>query len=239
MKLSHNAALWALRALAGTAFWATVASCATVGYNISWETCGPTAPTDQTFSCDAEGGAHTLVVSFSPPAGVAHLRGVVSDLTLTQASLGDIGDWWRTKTGQCRDGSAIASTSPGGIGACQDPWLGAGIPGMGWLTTGDAYREVWTPGALTTAPNGVAVAEGTEYVAYTITIDDVHTTGPSACGGCTGPVDIRITRFTLVQVTGFGDLDMGFALRDGTVTWQGGSVPVAPPTWGRVKRMYR
>lgn len=209
----------------------------TVGYNIGWSTCGPTEGTDQNFSCDSNAGSHVLFITFAPPAGVDHLQGVLADIKLTQASLADLGDWWALNSGECRDGSLSALAGPGSGSACADPWVGVtSQAASGWTPSSFGYERLLGANALTLSPNGVSVQPDIEYCSVRLVLDNAHT---DTCDGCMLPVDISVTRFRLVQTNGYPEYELGFALRQGTVTWQGGSTPVQSPSWSRLKRMYR
>lgn len=192
--------------------------------------------TSEIFTCDSDPGAHVLVISFAPPARLTNLQHVEVDLRITDPRESGIPDWWALGPGECRDGSLAVVPGPGN-GACFSAWAGQpASASLSWKPSGQVWERVLQVDVTSLAPDGTSALAGVEYGAARLILDDAHT---GTCGGCDQPMDVAIELLRLFQDPTLASYELTAPLRQGVVMWQGGSVDATPPTWGRLRRMYR
>jgi len=219
------------------------------GVNLAWNDCaGSSASTsDQTFACDDDSHRFSLVGSFTPPAGIAHLTAVEGCLDVISAGP-DLPDWWKLDTGVgCRSGSLYSQIDFGSMLGCTDYWGGQAAVGCQFYTGigGPGHGQICFVTAIAQSLAG-AVTPGREYYAFKLVLRTQGTTG-HACGGCSTGLCIVVNSFRLDQRAGDGDYQITRAGVRNYVTWQGGgpSCPganapsVRKNSWGQVKNMYR
>jgi hypothetical protein len=222
------------------------ASPARAGVNLFWENCGSEGGIVlETFACDINTGAHTLVASFVSEADFPQLVGFEAVVDL--CSMGNpFPDWWQFQAdGSCRQSALTASAdfsnSPGLN--CHDLWGGGGGPTL--------LSYVVSPGSWNKARAVVTyfplqlsdIMAGTEYYGFKLRVANTNTIGTDACTGCTIPICFVLNQIRLISSNSTTDLtspDMNYAAHwQQTVPGCPFIVPAANRTWGQVKSLYR
>lgn len=239
---------WLIFALALSASPAAAA-----GINLGWDDCpaGPTYALTQTFACDTNTGAHTLVGSFVATAGVEKMSAneMVIDL---QSSGAAFPDWWGMNSGSCRSTSlALNVDFTGGPSSCYDYWQGGAVGGIQMRTpVGNRVRIPGVYAIPANDPHITAVPEGLHVYSFKAVINNAKTVGLGSCAGCNTDVCIVLQWITLDQPVGTpaGNIRLTNPATAQHVIWQGwsdpsGNCPQVTPaknrTWGSIKALYR
>jgi hypothetical protein len=237
---------------------ASIASAAGVG--LRWSSClsdGGTA--NRAFACTSNTGSNILVGTFELGADLPSTSGEEIIVDLASAS-SPLPAWWQFKNvGTCRTGSlAIGAAPPGSAINCSD-W-GGGLAGAGL----GAYNIGGAAGANTARiiaasavpPSGLQdLTAGSEYFAFTLTINNLKSTGLGSCAGCSDAVCIVFNSLNMTTPVLANNVFLSGPSNGSDanfVTWQGGAgitsgrgigCPAATPTksktWSQVKSMYR
>lgn len=222
------------------------------GFDLRWDACAADAGvSNRNFACDTDFGSHTLVASFKLDQPISELFFVDAVLDFIVADNQTVPPWWEIF--DCRFGGVFgdATIDPSAVN-CTD-WSG-GVGGGGLIgfnhegsiapaDTASHRRMIVAVGAN---PPGVNVNANQDYFLFNLIIDNVSTTDPGGCAGCSQPVCIVLNslRFlnTLNSVTVLGAPNVAGS---NFATWQGGNganctaVPAKRSTWGQVKALYR
>jgi len=204
---------------------------------LGWNDVGPSMTGTQTFACDSNAGADTLVAAFRAPGGVTKLVMLEAVIDFC-AGPEDLPDWLRFDS--CRAG-ALAATSA--MGPLQlyfgDYWQGRGEVDVSFsLLTANTGRIVVT---ISLDPEEAGPLEGGSwYYAFRLAIDHRATIGPSACSGCQRAACFVLNDVRLVWPEGETRLHNTF----NGVSWQDTLlgcpfvVPVQTTTWSGIKALY-
>lgn len=229
------------------------------GINLFWNDCsiGPTAATNRTFACDTNAGAHVMVASFDPPAGITRLVGSSAVIDL-RSTAQELPSWWQLYGGGCRDGAMSVLFTPTTPPTCFDYWSGGAMGGITFAAPfgGDPQRMRIMASFGIPEPLAGAVEPGNEYYAFRLMFDTRTTIGTEACGDCLAPMCIELKAIWLYQPEGDISYSVCNPSSSNFVTWQsalncpGFPHPPPPPeecaatptvrrTWGLIKGLYR
>ena len=185
---------------------------------LAWNNCdGAGGLHEINFDCNtnASAQAHTLVASFTAPAGItAYIANQATILVQSQSPV--LPDWWQLKgTGQCRTGAATADANfAAGPFGCTDVWAGASVSGS--LASYNVGYQGPNQGRMNLvfavpSANAVPLVEGQEYYAFKVTILNTKTVGTGSCAGCSTPVALLLSSVIVIQPTGTpgGNVDIG------------------------------
>ncbi len=222
------------------------------GFDLRWNSCASDGgAANENFACDTDAGTHLLVGSFQLDQPITGLVFVEVVLDFIVADHLTVSPWWEFF--DCHAGALYADAAiyPSASN-CSDWSGGSGVGGLiGWNHGGSiapadtaSHRRIVVAAAVDVP--GVNLAANTDYFLFTVNIDNINTTDPGSCAGCTQPVCVVLNsmRFTTTaaQVT---TLTSARVAGGNFATWQGGagascaSVPVKRATWGAVKALYR
>jgi hypothetical protein len=236
---------------------ASIASAAGVG--LRWSSClsdGGTA--NRSFACTSNTGSNILVGTFELGADLPSTSGEEIIVDLASAS-SPLPAWWQFKNvGTCRTGSLQIGAAPPATAANCSDW-GGGLAGAGlgaYIIGGAGPNTARIVAASAVPPSGLQdLAVGTDYFAFTLTINNLKTVGTGNCAGCLDPVCIVFNSLNMTTPILANNVLLS-GPSNGTdanfVTWQGGAgvqtgrgigCPAATPTksktWSQVKSMYR
>jgi hypothetical protein len=218
--------------------------------HLAWDDCGASGHLTRSFACDTNVGAEQLVVSFVPPA-VAAFTGIEARIRFWPPAA-SLPAWWALSTGGCRAGSLRASPFAAGPSSCTSPWTSQ----VFWTAQLDlSTQEIKVLVDLNKGQEH-GLDGGTEYYGVRIAFDHARSTGAGACGGCSLPAGLYLSRLALLL--GPPDPTYEFALAEVPyVNWQCDGAPIVTaegvtgwtfpdcatparaPTWGRIKALYR
>ena len=227
--------------------------------NLFWDDCGASGSLRKTFACDTNTGAHVLVGSFIAPGYLVSVSGWTASLEL-QSACPAYPDWWKMRTGYCRNGSLNSSFDfTSGPTSCFDYWQGGA---MGMVSMDDPAGR----GAVVTLqcawpvldPRAGPIEEGTHVYAFKMVVNNAKTVGPGSCAGCQDDLCLVLKSILIHQTPGTpeGDRWLGNPDLSQVAAWQGGSwswnhlqpggvctgdcpTPVRARTWGQIKSLYR
>lgn len=209
--------------------------------NLGWHGTGPHGLMDEEFSCDTNEGSRSLVGSFVAPAGIDSL---ISLTAYVDFCIGGppLPSWWLLNG--CRAGALSASIDfEDQEDFFNDYWQGRGTPSVTFETLYEGMTGRITVTVSLPADEAGPLAEGEQYYAFRILIDNRNTTGEGACAGCLIPACIVLNGIRLDTPT--NQVFLYGPDFTNSVTWQGGLfgcpfiVPVVPTTWSSVKALYR
>lgn len=238
--------------LAVLALLAVPSLASAAGRSLAWDNCFPGGGhSDKIFACNtnSDAEAHTLVVSFTPPAGITAFVGIETEIVVWPDN-SVLPPWWEVKgVGRCRDGQVVASAdfSSGPFG-CTDPWLGSASGPLSVYNIGFPNPNNARLAMLITLSNSAARAlnEGEEYYAVKVTILNAKTIGAGSCTGCALDACLSLRNLSILQTSGTpgGDVDIFDSWSD-EVGWNDPwplvcmGVPTRTTTWGSIKSLYR
>ncbi len=159
-------------------------------------------------------------------------------------------DWWRFGSGGCNSGALTASADYSALGACSDPFSGAGVAVVQtWFVTqprggANMARMIVTTSVL--ASQLVEIGAGAPYYGADVRLSHIRSSGPSACTGCLTDVCLVFNSAQLVRHPATEPAEVTVLPSGGsnTAVWQGNSsncslVPARNTTWGAIKSLYR
>lgn len=225
------------RLVAGTLLLLITGSANAQGVNLAWDDCSSVAPTNKVFACSTNVGSEDLVASFVPPVVSDPVFAIGTVLRIQTPDDAVLPDWWMLGSGLCRSGSLqfgfAAADGPGctAIGQLPDSVRFSFTTPLGLANRAElGIGAYYSPGL-------VNLNQSTEYLAARVELLNVRATGNGACSGCADHATITLDR--IVLETNGTPLTIRFPLRQSVVTWQGGTVPTLPRSWGQVKALYR
>jgi len=242
----------ALLALSAPPAWAA-------GISLGWNDCpgGATYSLTKTFACDTNLGTHTLVGSFTAPAGVEAMSANETAIIL-QTNGNALPDWWKFGAGTCRSASLSGSAafSSAGLTQCLDYWQDHGVaPTPAYdVNFGAANRaRIRELVALPAGdPQIGPLTEGTEVYSFKININSAATVGPGACAGCGDEACIVLQFINVLQPPGTpgGSFHLTNPAPAFYAIWQAWTnpdpanacpavTPARQQTWGSIKAVYR
>ena len=198
------------------------------GVNLRWDRCyADGGASNKTFACNTNAGQDQLVGSFelAQPLSRIVTEEFVVDVHSASAVLPA---WWNmVNAGTCRPLSFDLLNFPSSDPSSCAQWIvypsGGGI--ASYAIGGQGPDHVRVTGAVT-SHLPVTLAAGLEYFGFRFTLGHEKTVGPGACGGCSTPVCIFLSR---VAFYAFGGTNAALYLDDGAnwqgsqyVTWQSG-----------------
>jgi hypothetical protein len=240
-----------LMACALVALTAGVAAAAAGGVNLGWNDCGGLPATlDQTFLCNTNTGAHTLVGSFVAPSCVNAMSAneIVMDVQSTGSALPA---WWSMRTGGCRTAASCAGNFDFTLGppTCTDYWMAGAIGSLQENAPVGNRARILGVFALPAGDTRItSIAAGTEVYSFKCNINNAKTVGLGACAGCGTGVCIVLNSIKLNQpvTEPCGSKFLSSPAVRSFATWQGGiggdcfgATPAKNTTWGSVKALYR
>ena len=231
-------------------------------HNLHWDDCSVGGTSIKWFACDTNAGSHTLVSSFTAPAGIS--LWYANEVEIYVSTMTTVPDWWRLRnqtgqTGQCRNGALTVSPDfSAGPSSCLSPYTASTAGGI-------ATYQLFPSGMLQFArllivwavPAGEEhpLVEGAEYYSSKIVVSNIKTTGSGVCAGCATPANLKIIRTKVYQPVGTpgGDVEITLAGSNVEAKWQGDcyydcyqfpcvwhcTTPATRPTWGSIKALYR
>lgn len=230
----------------------SAATARAAGINLYWNDCstGGAATTNRDFACDSNVGFNDLYISYDPPPEITLAVGVEITIDL-QSSASVLQDWWQFRNaGSCR--LTALTFLPSAPSSCPDPWLGQGVGALAAYQLTSSNPSIPLNGARILAvmavAEGTTLVAGTEYFGGVIRISNAKTVGPTACGGCSTPVCIVLSRVALVPPGAPTGTPLFIPLTNNFVGWQGGTAggltcfgatPALNHTWGQIKSVYR
>ncbi len=222
------------------AWTASVASAGSSGINIAWDACGPTGMAYKTFACNSDIGTAEFFVSFAPPGRRTDLMGLWAHITVVDlVSHAAVPSWWDLAPGGCRGGSLIwnwRGATTGGCAAYNAAWSDSLF---------EYVVNQWGEGSVTALlrsdfPIATAMEQDVEYFAFRFAVDYARSAGADSCAGCRTGLTIRLDHLDINWMSGTGDDILTAALRQTSISWQGGPlVPARSATWGQIKSLYR
>lgn len=221
------------------------------GMGLRWGSCE--GASNRNFACDQSSGSEVLVISFSPPPGLAHLTGaaVYGHIEAANAS---VPPWWSLLgSGACRRGSLASSFDLSDLTDCEDTWLGQGMGGvvLDAYPGGEGLKFLVAVAVPNADGNGISTTSGRTYGVAKLIINHQRSTGPGSCAGCLTPVCITLDKMRLGQpnVGGLKEIEItqglsGIGGAGNVVTWQGGTPQCGagaakPSSWGDLKKKYK
>lgn len=223
------------------------------GLNIAW---GPSCWADnpvnvRMFACDNDTGSILMTGSFVLDRDLTSYGGFDAQIDL-QSDSAQLPDWWQLSVDACREG-AISGTAESGSpsSVCADASPGK----TPWFIT--TWRSATFPSGISSpalAPNRAqlfvatgsagfsTLHAGTEYFAFTASLDTRRTTGADACGGCAIPAAIVLNE---IRVYGNITVRLNAPVSNQCLRWQASgatlcaATPAGHPTWGAIKSLYR
>lgn len=215
------------------------------GINVAWTEClGGGGTMARSFACNTNAGSNTIVASFIPDTNLDDVTGMVGIIDLCTGGFA-LPPWWTfLNPGSCRPHALITGFDPM-AGGCADAWQGQ----MTGLTTYMAGFPDWNSARIlvdATLTGPVPVSNDTEYYGFTIRILNTDSAGSPSCAGCTMAACIVLNEIELRRADGSSQrLQYPVGGFGNMLNWQGFIpncpfvVPVANPTWGRIKSQYR
>lgn len=253
--------------IAGVILILSAGAAGATGLNLAWDNCfGSTGATqNKDFTCDdsspgaMDANTQTFTAYGSIIPGI-DLTGMLSwtawiDWQVANATLDD---WWRLRSGECRDGgiglviSGFSNTS-----TCNKQMMASqGIGISDWQYLADKPANWARFQATASRTTGFNVVGTVHYQAFAMLVNTINTKingdGTTvACAGCLDAACIVFNEFEMDIPPVGGDTGKNFVSAEDTqrwVTWQGGSIggtgcPASVPTrrtsWGQVKSLYR
>lgn len=228
--------------------------CAAGGVNLAWNACASEGgASSMTFACNSNQAVRVLIGSFAPNEGHDNVIGFEAVLNISAAS-DSLPAWWSLYgSGACRQSVGLsASFGSEPATACEDPWGGQVVGGIGALHT--YWTSPRVPGqdpataqlsVVGAAPQNMStnVLAGVEYYGFRLSLNSQKTVGTGACGGCSTPVCVSLSNFRLVMSDN-SKVDISSALSSRTVAWQQTSpscpaaVDLKGTTWGQTRAVF-
>jgi hypothetical protein len=225
------------------------------GVNLSWDACTAEGGVqNKTFACDTNSGTRVLYGSFVLASDQAHFVGIEVTVDISAKS-DSLPAWWQFfNVGACRRSalSVALDFSNDPATNCTDPWSGQGVGGIGavhtyWTTpqvpTGNPNEAQIVIAAALPSTSPQELTAGTEYYAFKLLITSTKTVGTGACGGCTTPVCVTLSKINAVQNDGNHE-ELTEPVVSNLVTWQSatdcpGAFASQNTTWGQVRSVLR
>ena len=225
------------------------------GVNFSWNACTSEGGVqNKTFACNTNAGTAVVYGSFTLTADQSNFIGIEATVDI-HAESANLPDWWQfLNVSACRENAMTAAFNFSGDLeiSCHDPWAG--------LATGAvaAYHTYWTTPPVPTGNANEAQAllvaavpstspqhliGGTEYYGFKMSLSLANTIGTGACGGCSTPVCITLSKLNAVQSDNSQEV-LTQPVTTNVVTWQSPSnCPGAGAgqnvTWGQIRSVLR
>jgi hypothetical protein len=202
------------------------------------------------FACNANSGIPFSVIgSFIPPAGINEFLGISSQVDISSPS-GNLPDWWKHGTGQCRttSGLGVSFNFNSGPFGCTDFYAGQAAGGFQYdVGFGSPGRARLRLQCAVPIDNRGPIDSSTEYYGFNLQLLLSKSTGTGSCAGCEAPMCIVLNDIQLFQPPeAANDPQLITTSNQNFVTWQSPVVagcPLSTPThnssWGQVKSLYR
>ena len=180
-------------------------SASTGDAELLWNDCSTAGRTLETFACDGNTGAPAqLVVSFVPPPGVGELTGLLGTLRVTTE--GELPDWWKHGSDQCRGWSDLAVLfDPSSRNMCAYAWAGDVTGGYEYQVGygGPNSARLSVSCSLNSGSSHV-LDPALQYYAFIVELLRSHTKGAGSCSGCSQPAALTLDSLQLLQPAGVG-----------------------------------
>ena len=227
-------------ALAALLVLASISTTAGSAPTIGWGDTSPGGSQDLDYDCTSPDSV-TLVMSFTAPAGIDSLFGLLGHIDFC-TDPHPLPAWWRFESGGCREGDLdVTADFVSGPPTHSDPWQGQAGVVFTFIPEHLNVVRARIDVEVSIAPeNAQPLVEGEDYYGFAVTF----AVPSAACAGCELPSCFVINDYVTLLHSGgetrlWGDNYSNYA------RWQGGTfdcpfiISVESETWGRIKTLYR